>query len=541
MIETLHIENIGIIDDITIDLKKGLNIITGETGAGKSLVVDAMSIICGNRFSKDIIKTGKEYCLVEIILSNDKANDNIVVSREIALSGKNKCKINGRLVTVNELKSYMSSVINIHGQNDNQNLLDENNHIKYLDAFCNDSLKCKKEKYLKLYNEYIALKLELKSNYGNDKERKRMLDLLDYEIKEIDNANFKVGEEEALEEKSKIMRNSEKIYECISSAENVISSNVLNDIDNTLRNLSKISEYNELYKKESDRLQGIYYELEDLSQNLYTYKEDISFDEIENNEVIKRLDLLYSLKRKYGNNIEEILEYKDNIQIKKEEIENMEEHLSNVSLRIEEIKKDMLKLAQELSDIRKENGTKLENMINKELFDLEMKNAKIKIDIEFDVNYKFNTNGLDKVTFKILTNIGDEFKALSKIASGGEISRVMLAIKKVLSETDEVDVLVFDEVDTGISGKAGSVVGSKLKSISKNHQVMCITHLGVVAAYADNNYYISKAVCDNKTISKVKLLDEAETINEIARISFGVLSTVAIESAKELRRAAVYV
>lgn len=541
MIETLHIENIGIIDDITIDLKKGLNIITGETGAGKSLVVDAMSIICGNRFSKDIIKTGKEYCLVEIILSNDKANDNIVVSREISLSGKNKCKINGRLVTVNELKSYMSSVINIHGQNDNQNLLDENNHIKYLDAFCNDSLKCKKEKYLKLYNEYIALGLELKSNYGNDKERKRMLDLLDYEIKEIDNASFKMGEEEVLEEKSKIMRNSEKIYECISSAENVISSNVLNDIDNTLRNLSKISEYNELYKKESDRLQGIYYELEDLSQNLYTYKEDISFDEIENNEVIKRLDLLYSLKRKYGNNIEEILEYRNNIQIKKEEIENMEEHLSNVSLRIEEIKKDMLKLAHELSNIRKENGTKLENMINKELFDLEMKNAKIKIDIEFDVNYKFNTNGLDKVTFKILTNIGDEFKALSKIASGGEISRVMLAIKKVLSETDEVDVLVFDEVDTGISGKAGSVVGSKLKSISKNHQVMCITHLGVVAAYADNNYYISKAVCDNKTISKVKLLDEAETINEIARISFGVLSTVAIESAKELRRAAVYV
>lgn len=541
MIETLHIENIGIIDDITIDLKKGLNIITGETGAGKSLVVDALSLICGNRFSKDIIKTGKEYCLVEIILSNDKANDNIVVSREISLSGKNKCKINGRLVTVNELKSYMSSVINIHGQNDNQNLLDENNHIKYLDAFCNDSLKLKKEKYLKLYNEYIALGLELKSNYGNDKERKRMLDLLDYEIKEIDNASFKMGEEEVLEEKSKIMRNSEKIYECISSAENVISSNVLNDIDNTLRNLSKISEYNELYKKESDRLQGIYYELEDLSQNLYTYKEDISFDENENNEVIKRLDLLYSLKRKYGNNIEEILEYRNNIQIKKEEIENMEEHLSNVSLRIEEIKKDMLKLAQELSNIRKENGTKLENMINKELSDLEMKNAKIKIDIEFDVNYKFNTNGLDEVKFEILTNIGDEFKPLSKIASGGEISRVMLAIKKVLSETDEVDVLVFDEVDTGISGKAGSVVGSKLKSISKNHQVMCITHLGVVAAYADNNYYISKAVCDDKTISKVKLLDEAETINEIARISFGVLSTVAIESAKELRRAAVYV
>ena len=539
MIETLHIENIGIIDDITIDLKKGLNIITGETGAGKSLVVDAISLICGNRFSKDIIKSGKKYCLVEIIVSNDKANDNIIVSREISIFGKNKCKINGRFVTVNELKRYMSSVINIHGQNDNQNLLDETNHIKYLDAFCNDRLKCKKEKYLKLYNEYIELELELKANFGNDKERKRMLDLLDYEINEIDNANFKVGEDIELEEKSKIMRNAEKIYQNISSAENLLSSNVLNDIDKILRDLSKISEYNELYKKESDRLQGIYYEIEDMSQNLYSYKEDISFDENENNDVIKRLDLLYSLKRKYGNNIEEILDYRNNIQIKKEEIENMEEHLNKVSLRIEELKKDMVKLAHELSDIRKENGIKLENMINKELFELEMKNAKIKVDIEFDDSYKFNIDGLDEVKFKILTNIGDEFKPLSKIASGGEISRVMLAVKKVLAEIDDVDVLVFDEVDTGISGKAGSVVGSKLKAISKNHQIMCITHLGVVAAYADYNYYISKEVCDNKTISSIKLLDEAETINEIARVSFGVLSTVAIESAKELRRAAL--
>lgn len=541
MIETLHIENIGIIDDITIDFKKGFNVITGETGAGKSLVVDAMALICGSRFSKDIIKTGKDFCLIEVIISNAKSDDNVVVSREITVSGKNKCKIDGRFVTVNELKSYMSSVINIHGQNDNQNLLDENNHIKYLDDFCKDRLKCKKERYFKLYNEYISLKQELKLNYGNDKERKRMLDLLDYEIHEIDNANFKIGEELELEEKSKIMRNSEKIYESISSAENVISSKVLNDIDNALKNLSKICEYNELYKNENDRLQGIYYELEDLSNNLYSFKEDISFDENENNDIVKRLDLLYSLKRKYGNNIQEILDYRNKIQIKKEEIENMEEHLNKVSFRIEELKKEMIILAKEISNIRKENGLSLEKMINKELFDLEMKNAKIKVDIEFDENYKFSINGLDKVTFKILTNVGDEFKHLSKIASGGEISRVMLAIKKVLSETDEVDVLVFDEVDIGISGKAGSVVGSKLKIISKNHQVMCITHLGVVAAYADNNYYISKDVCDNKTISKVKLLDEEETINEIARISFGVLSTVAIESAKELRKSSIYV
>ena len=542
MIETLHIENIGIIGNMTVDLKNGLNIITGETGAGKSLVVDALSLICGNRFSKDIIKTGKDYCLVEIMITKDNDGEqDIIVSREITSQGKNKCKINGRMVTVNELKTYMSSVINIHGQNDNQNLLDESNHIKYLDRYCKDKLSLIKERYINLYNEYMSLDMELKSNYGNEKERKRMIDLLDYEITEIDNANLKIGEEKELEEKSKIMRNSEKIYENISSAENILSSSILNDINNAIKSLSKISEYNELYKKENDRLQGIYYELEDLSQNLFKYKEEISFDERENNEIIKRLDLLYSLKRKYGNNIEEILEYRDNIQTKREEIQNMEEHLNKVSLRIKELKAEMFDISKDMNEIRKKSALELENKINKELEDLEMKNAKLKIDVKFDDTCNFNNNGLDRISFKICTNVGDEFKSLNKIASGGEISRIMLAIKKVLSQTDDVPVLIFDEVDTGISGKAGSVVGNKLKSISLHHQVICITHLGVVAAYADNNYYISKSVENNNTISTIKLLNEKETVEEIARISSGVLSDIAIDNARELRKVACLV
>lgn len=542
MIETLHIENIGIIGNMTVDLKNGLNIITGETGAGKSLVVDALSLICGNRFSKDIIKTGKDYCLVEIMITKDNdGKQDIIVSREITSQGKNKCKINGRMVTVNELKTYMSSVINIHGQNDNQNLLDESNHIKYLDRYCKDKLSLIKEKYINLYNEYMSLDMELKSNYGNEKERKRMIDLLDYEITEIDNANLKIGEEKHLEEKSKIMRNSEKIYENISSAENMLSFSILNDINNSIKSLSKISEYNELYKKENDRLQGIYYELEDLSQNLFKYKEEISFDERENNEIIKRLDLIYSLKRKYGNNIEEILEYRDNIQTKKEEIQNMEEHLNKVSLRIKELKAEMFDMSKDMNEIRKTSALELENKINKELEDLEMKNAKLKIDVKFDDTCNFNNNGLDRISFKICTNVGDEFKSLNKIASGGEISRIMLAIKKVLSQIDDVPVLIFDEVDTGISGKAGSVVGNKLKSISLHHQVICITHLGVVAAYADNNYYISKSVENNNTISTIKLLNEKETVEEIARISSGILSNIAIDNAKELRKVACLV
>lgn len=539
MIETVHIENIGIIDNITIDFKSGLNVITGETGAGKSLLVDALSLICGGRFSKDIIKTGKNYCLVEIMLSFLDESDTIIISREVSSSGKNKCKINGRLVTVNELKSFMVSIINIHGQNDNQNLFDESIHIAYLDKFCKDKIIEIKNEYLKLYNEYLSLEIEQKNNYGNEKERKRMLDLLNYEIDEIDKANFKIGEDIELEEKSKMIRNSEKIYENISAAENILSSNIISDLDVALKKLCKISDYNNLYQIENDRLQCVYFELEDISKNLYTYKDDICFDENENNLILKRLELLYSLKRKYGNNIEEIIEYRNKIQARKDDIENMEDHLIMVGSRIERIKKEMLKLAEKLNSIRIESGKFLEDSINKELFDLEMKNAKIKVDIQFDTNGRFNKNGLNKVTFKILTNVGDEYKSLSKIASGGEISRIMLAIKKVLSEVDDVNVLVFDEVDAGISGKAGSVVGSKLKAISLNHQVMCITHLGVVAAYADNNYFISKEVSDNKTISKIKLLDENETIKEIARISSGVFTKVAIESARELRKSAI--
>ena len=539
MIETLHIENVGIIDNITIDFKEGLNVITGETGAGKSLLVDAISLICGNRFSKDIIKTGTDYCLVEVMLSLSNESDNIVVSREVSNSGKNKCKINGRLVTVNELKKYMSSIINIHGQNGNQNLFDESSHIIYLDKFCKDSIVDIKNEYLKLYNEYLSLENQLKNNYGNEREKERMLDLLNYEISEIDDANFKIGEDVELEEKSKIIRNSKKIYEAIAVAEHILSSTIISDLDVALKNMCKISEYNDLYKAENDRLQNMYYELQDVSNNLYSYKEEVCFDKRENDEVLTRLDLLYSLKRKYGNSIEEIIEYRNNIQVKKDEIQNMETYLINTRKKLDSVKKEMLELSQKLNYIRINNGKILEESINKELADLDMKNAKIKVDVKYEINGKFNKNGLNSVAFKILTNVGDEYKSLNKIASGGEISRIMLAIKKVLSEVDEVKILVFDELDTGISGKAGSVVGRKLKDISLNHQVMCITHLGVVAAYANYNYFISKKVSDNRTSLKIKLLDENETIREIARISSGVLTNFSIESARELRMCAI--
>lgn len=541
MIETLHIENIGIIDNITVDFKRGLNIITGETGAGKSLLVDALSLICGSRFSKDVIKTGESYCLVEIMINRDSNTENDIVSRKISVSGKNKCKINGRLVTVNELKEYMRSVINIHGQNDNQNLLDQSNHITYLDEYARGELLENKQEYIELYTKYLKLNLELKENFGNEKERKRILDLLDYEITEIEDANFKIGEEEELEEKSRIMRNSEKINEALSISEELVSSKILNNINEVVKNLNKISQFNDMYKKQSDRIEGIYYDLEDMSQELFNYKEELSFNEIDNNDVIKRLDLLYSLKRKYGNNVEEILKYKEENIKRKEEIENMEEHLNEVKKELGEIQDRMYELASNMSNTRKNMAKKLEEKINIELSDLEMRSAKIKVNVKFSEDRNFKSNGLDDVSFKIITNLGDDYKSLEKIASGGEISRIMLAIKNVLSKTDSVPVLIFDEVDTGISGKSGSAVGLKLKEVSKNHQVLCITHLAVVAAYADNHYYISKKSLNNHTSSKIELLDDNMSVKEIARISSGTITTIALDNARELKKVACLV
>lgn len=541
MVQTIHIENIGIISNITVDFKEGLSILTGSTGAGKTLIIDALQLICGNRFSKEVIKTGKEFCLVEIMILDENPNsENIIVSREVNIFGKNKCKINGRMVTVNELKEYMSNVINIHGQNDNQNLLDETKHIEYLDAYCKEELNRYKLEYIKLYTKYQELNSELLSDYGNPMERKRKLDLLEYEINEIEESNLNVDEEKELEEKSKIIRNSEKIYNALNISENSLNDNVINSLDSVLKELNKIEEFNTEYKGEKSRLESAYYEIKDVAENLYNFKDEMYFDENQASNVTKRLDIIYTLKRKYGNNIEEILEYNDKIKQERNKIQNMEEHLKKVEENVKNIKKDMLELSKKMNDLRCKYSIMLEEKVNLELEKLEMKNAKIKICIDFDDNLAFNSNGLSKVKFKIMTNIGDEYKSLNKIASGGEISRIMLAIKKVLTQVDNVPVLIFDEVDTGISGKAGKAVGSMLKVISLSHQVICITHLAVVAAFADNHYYISKNVTNNMTFSNIKLLDKKESLNEVARIITGEVTNASLSSAEELIKNTVF-
>lgn len=539
MITNLHIKNIGIIDDLEINLNQGMNVLTGETGAGKTLIIDSLGIICGERFSKEIIRKGENYSYVELNLympqDINSIDGNIVVTREIYANGRNTCKINGRLVTVSELKNFMSNYIEIHGQNDNQQLLDDKMHIQYLDNFIGNQIIHLKQEYGEKYKRYNEIKRELRENYGDEKEKQRKLDLLKYQLNEIQEAKLKTGEEEKLEEKRKLIMNSEKIAQNLSEADEAMGENTIDVIGTAIRALEKISSIDKKYEETLLNLKSTYYEIQEISRDISCYLEDIEFDEQEREDTEMRLDAIYNLKRKYGNNIEEILNYSEEIEKEIRKIENVEEYNNKLKKEQQELENIMNKIAQEISEIRKEYAYKLNEKINQELIDLEMQNAKINIKVDYKIN-EFFEDGKDKVSIFVKTNIGENESELSKIASGGERSRIMLAIKKVLAEVDRMPVMIFDEIDTGISGRAAKAVASKLKSISQKHQILCISHLAAVAALADNNYFISKKVQNDRTSTSVKLLNEEEVLQEIARIASGEINEVTLKYANELRK-----
>ena len=538
MISNIHIKNIGIIDDLEINLNKGMNVFTGETGAGKSLIIDAINIICGGRFSKEIIRKGENHSYVELCMySPDDINSvdgNIIITREIYSNGRNMCKINGRLVTVTELKNFMSNYIEIHGQNANQQLFDNKTHIKYLDNFIGKEIFDLKVEYKNKYTRYNEIKRELRENYGDEKEKQRKLDLLRYQLNEIQEAKLKTGEEEKLEEKRKIILNSEKIAKNLSEANEAVGENTIDMLSSAIRALEKIEEIDSKYTETIENLRNSYYNLQEVSRDINNYMEDIEFDEQEIEKIETRLDTLYNLKRKYGNNIEEILKYGEEVKTEIDKIENVDKYNEQLKKEQKELENEMTKLAEKISEIRKEEAQKLSSKINKELLDLEMTNAIINIKVEYKIN-EFFEDGKDSVQILIKTNVGENESELSKIASGGEVSRIMLAIKKVLTEVDRIPVVIFDEIDTGISGKASRTVASKMKSISKEHQVICVSHLAPIAAIADYNYFISKKVENERTTTSVQLLNEQEVICEIARISSGEINEVTLKYANELR------
>ncbi|HBC84858.1 MAG TPA: DNA repair protein RecN [Clostridiales bacterium] len=486
-----------------------------------------------------MIRRGENHSFIELSLylpKNEKSIDgNIIVSREIYSNGKNSCKINGRLVTVNELKQFMNEIIDIHGQNDTQKIMNKQSHISYLDHFIGDNILNIKKEYKSLYFSYNNIKKQLKENYGDDKEKQRKIDLLQYQLREIEDAKLKEGEEEELEEQRKIMLNSEKISKNLVEVDAYLNENAVDAINMSIKSLEKIEEFNIEYKEKLSQLKSIYYDIQEIARDISYFKEENVFNESDRNEIEERLDLLYSLKRKYGNSVKEIIEYKSQIENEIFSIENMEENNKKLKQELNKTEEKMNLLSIKMNKIRIEGANKLNTKINEQLKDLEMKNANFIVKIKQDNN--FNENGKDDVEFMICTNIGDEEKPLIKIASGGEVSRIMLAIKTILADSDKVPVMIFDEIDTGISGKAAKSVAEKMKIISKKHQVLCITHQANIAAKGDYNYYISKNIKGENTVTNIKLLTEDEVIKEIARISSGDITGVAIEHAKEMRRA----
>ena len=538
MISNLHIKNIGIIEDVEIDFNNGLNVLTGETGAGKTLIIGSLGIISGGRFSKEMIRKGEKNSYVELCMYEPKSeyavDGNIIISREININGRNMCKINGRMVTVNELKTFMNKFIEIHGQNDNQNLLEIKQHQKYLDGFIGNKIEVLKSEYFELFTRYNQINKELKENYGDDKERQRKIDLLKYQENEIESATLKESEEEELEEKRKIIMNSEKITQSLNEADSAIGENTIDLLSTSIRSLEKIEQIDEKYAQTVSGLKSVYYELQEISKDISSYIEDTYFDEQERNDIEERLDLIYDLKRKYGNSIKEILKYNEEIKQEIDKIENLEERNNELKKQQEEVRVKMTKIATKIHELREKDAVKLSSEINSNLKELEMKNAKINIHVDY-IEEEFYSTGKDRIEIYISTNLGEDEKELSKIASGGEMSRIMLAIKTVLAKTDQMPILVFDEIDTGISGKAANKVAEKLSKISANHQVLCISHLPNIAAIADYNYFISKNVKNERTNTNIKLLNETEVINEIARISSGEINDATIKYATELR------
>lgn len=552
MLSNLYIENIAVIEKTSIDFKKGLNVMTGETGAGKSIVIDSINAVLGNRTSKELIRTGASSAFVSAEFTNlsekalaviDEAgfeleDGELLIQREISTTGKNKCRINGRPATVSTLKEIGVQLINIHGQHESYELMSPELHISYIDKLA--GLESEIEAYQEVYKKYKKLSAELKKATVDESERERKIDLLKYQIDELEDADLRDGEYEELNEQKAVLQNSEKIIEAIMSSRALMngdeeSSGVLENLQEINSQLSDISEYMSEVEPINSRIESAIYELEDCLSELTGLTDLVDTDGGSLDSIEERLDLIYTLGKKYGSTIKEMLDFLDKAKKELNALVMYDENREALIKECDKAYKEAEKLAKALSEKRRATSSEFADKVCEEMAFLDMPNVKLVVVQE---KCELNSLGCDNIEFLISTNPGEPHKPISKIASGGELSRMMLAVKNVLSDKDDIDTLIFDEVDTGISGSAAQKVGLKLREVSKSRQVLCVTHLAQIAAMGNSHFKISKSVRDEKTFTKVEELDHEGRKQELARIIGGTEMTKAsLDYAEEMLRA----
>lgn len=554
MLQSLYLENIALIEKLGIELFPGFNVLTGETGAGKSIIIDAVNFVLGERTSRDLIRNGAARAKVEAVFGLNEGDaafaaldalgieydgNELILSRELSASGRNACRVNGTLVPVASLKSVSDTLVDIHGQHEHQALLDAENHISYLDAYCHAESLPIIEKIDVIVSRRSELMLKRNSGFSSEREREREMDMLRYQIEEIASANLEVGEEERLSAEKTVLLNAERIRTALETAHMALSGaeegSALSAIDTARRSMRDIAALNKDYEALGDKIEELYYAAEDISFALRDTSENVESDMQRLEEIEQRLKLISDLKRKYGRTVEDVIDFGKDAETKLNELENAEALAAELDAKLDKLKAEYNVAADELSKVRRAAGDRLKRDVLNELKDLGMAKAMFDVALSDASGGEPRKGGCETAEFMLSANPGEPLKPLEKVASGGELSRIMLCFKSIFADNDRVPTLIFDEIDTGISGRTAAVVGEKMLGIAKKHQVICVTHLAQIAALADAHLMVRKYDDGKNTFVETRQLNEEEKVQRIAQMMDGESdSPSALTHAREL-------
>lgn len=554
MLQSLYLENIALIEKLGIELFPGFNVLTGETGAGKSIIIDAVNFVLGERTSRDLIRNGAARAKVEAVFNLNEGDaafaaldalgieydgNELILSRELSAAGRNACRVNGTLVPVASLKSVSDTLVDIHGQHEHQALLDAENHISYLDAYCHAESLPIIEKIDAIVSRRNELMLKRNSGFSSEREREREMDMLRYQIEEIASANLEAGEEERLNAEKTVLLNAERIRTALETAHMALSGaeegSALSAIDTARRSMRDIAALNKDYEALGDKIEELYYAAEDISFVLRDTSENVESDMQRLEEIEQRLKLISDLKRKYGRTVEDVIDFGKDAETKLNELENAEALAAELDAKLDKLKAEYNVAADELSKVRRAAGDRLKRDVLNELKDLGMAKAMFDVALSDASGGEPRKGGRETAEFMLSANPGEPLKPLEKVASGGELSRIMLCFKSIFADNDRILTLIFDEIDTGISGRTAAVVGEKMLGIAKKHQVICVTHLAQIAALADAHLMVRKYDDGKNTFVETRQLNEEEKVQRIAQMMDGESdSPSALTHAREL-------